>query len=203
MKVIYSLTEDNELKIEYTARTDKPTPVNLTHHSFFNLHGAGKGTINDHLLQINASQYTPVDSGLIPTGELAAVGNTPFDFRTPLAIGSRINNSNEQLNFGAGYDHNFVLDGSGLRLVAIVEEPTSGRIMEVITDELGLQFYGGNFLNGSDIGKDNQVYRHQEAFCLETQHFPDSPNQPGFPSTILIPGETYSSMCIYKFGVKQ
>lgn len=202
IKVTYLLTEDNSLNISYSATTDKATPVNLTHHSFFNLHGAGKGSINDHLLQINASNFTPVDEGLIPTGEISPVKNTPFDFTTATTIGSRINQENEQLLFGLGYDHNFVLDGTGLRMVAKVVEPKSGRVMEVISDEPGLQFYGGNFLDGSEIGKGNRSYKHREAFCLETQHFPDSPNQLHFPSTILNPGETYSSTCIYKFSIQ-
>lgn len=201
IKVTYLLTEDNSLKISYSATTDQATPVNLTSHSFFNLNGAGKGSINDHILQINASNFTPVVEGLIPTGEIAPVRNTPFDFTIPTAIGARIDQESEQFVFGLGYDHNFVLDGDGLRVAAKVEEPTSGRVMEVLTDEPGLQFYGGNFLNGEDIGKGNLSYEYREAFCLETQHFPDSPNHPNFPSTILTPGETYSSTCIYKFSI--
>lgn len=201
IKVTYILTEDNSLKISYSATTDKATPINLTSHSFFNLHGAGKGSINDHILQINASNFTPVVEGLIPTGEIAPVKNTPFDFTLPTAIGARIDQESEQLVFGLGYDHNFVLDGTGLRVAAKVEEPTSGRVMEVLTDEPGLQFYGGNFLNGKDFGKGNLPYKYREAFCLETQHFPDSPNHPNFPSTILTPGETYSSTCIYKYSI--
>lgn len=201
IQVTYLLTEDNSLKISYAATTDKATPVNLTSHSFFNLRGAGKGSINDHVLQINASNFTPVVEGLIPTGELAPVKNTPFDFTTPTAIGARLDQESEQLVFGLGYDHNFVLDGSGMRIAAKVEEPISGREMEVLTDEPGLQFYGGNFLNGEDIGKGNLIYKYREAFCLETQHFPDSPNHSNFPSAILHPGETYSSTCIYKFSI--
>ncbi len=201
IKVTYLLTEENSLKISYSATTDKATPVNLTSHSFFNLHGAGKGSINDHLLQINASNFTPVIEGLIPTGEIAPVKNTPFDFTIPTEIGARLDEENQQFVFGLGYDHNFVLDGTGLRVAAKVVEPTSGRVMEVITDEPGLQFYGGNFLNGEDIGKSNLPYKYREAFCLETQHFPDSPNHSNFPSTILKPGETYSSTCIYKFSI--
>jgi aldose 1-epimerase len=202
LEVIYKLTDANELKITYAATTDKTTHVNLTHHSFFNLLGAGKGAINDHILQINASLYTPVAAGLIPTGELADVSNTPFDFRTPKAIGSRVNDDHAQIKLGFGYDHNFVLDGAGLRLVAVVKEPITGRVMEVITDEPGVQFYGGNFFDGKDFGKGNIAYEFRSALCLETQHFPDSPNQPNFPSTVLNPEETYSSTCIYKFGIR-
>lgn len=203
VKVIYKLTDTNELKITYDATTDQATPVNLTHHSFFNLHGAGIGTINDHILQINASNYTPIAEGLIPTGELAPVKNTPFDFRNPTAIGDRVSEDNQQLKNGFGYDHNFALDGSGLRVVAKVEEPVSGRVMEVSTDEPGLQLYGGNFLNGKGVGKGNLSYNYRAAFCLETQHFPDSPNQTNFSSTILLPEETYTSTCIYKFSVNK
>jgi len=197
--VTYSLNNANELKIEYKATTDKATPVNLTHHSFFNLHGAGKGIINNHLLQINATHYTPIREGQIPTSNIASVIGTPLDFTKPMRIGARINDDNEQMKFGFGYDHNFVLDGIGLKPAAIIEEPVSGRVMEVITDEPGLQLYGGNFLNGKDIGKGKLPYNYRTAFCLETQHFPDSPNQPSFPSTIIAPGETYKSTCIYKF----
>jgi aldose 1-epimerase len=202
LEVIYKLTDKDELKITYAAITDKTTHVNLTHHSFFNLLGAGNGSINDHILQINASKYTPVADGLIPTGKLAAVTNTPFDFRTPIAIGSRVNADHPQIKLGFGYDHNFVLDGNGLRSIAVLEEPTAGRVMEVISDEPGVQFYGGNFFDGKDIGKGNIAYEYRSALCLETQHFPDSPNQPNFPSTILNPGETFTSTCIYKFSVK-
>jgi aldose 1-epimerase len=199
--VTYLLTDDNSLKITYSATTDKATPVNLTSHSFFNLKGAGKGSINDHILQINASNFTPVIEGLIPTGEITPVKNTPFDFTIPIEIGARLDEENEQFVFGLGYDHNFVLDGTGLKVAAKVVESLSGRVMEVITDEPGLQFYGGNFLDGSDVGKRNLTYKYREAFCLETQHFPDSPNHSNFPATILKPGETYSSTCIYKFSI--
>jgi len=197
--VIYKLTDSNELEINYTATTDKSTHLNLTHHSFFNLSGAGKGSINDHLLQINAAHYTPIDEELIPTGKLEEVKNTPFDFTSLKPIGEDIDAHSQQLKFGFGYDHNFVLDGSGLRVVAKVIEPNSGRIMEVITDEPGLQFYGGNFLGGKNIGKGNLSYEYRTAFCLETQHFPDSPNRTSFPSTILQPDDVYKSTCIYKF----
>ena len=199
IKVLYTLTNNNELKIEYEAETDKATPINLTHHSYFNLQGSGKGSINDHLMQINASYYTPINSGLIPTGEIATVKNTPFDFLQPRAIGERVNDDIEQIKLGFGYDHNFVLDGSNLKLAARVEDPISGRIMVVYTTEPGLQFYGGNFLDGKDIGKYNLPYKYRTAFCLETQHFPDSPNRSNFPSTILMPGEIYTSTTIYKF----
>lgn len=205
VKVQYQLTNENELKIEYWATTDRPTPVNLTHHSFFNLKGDGNGTINDHLLQINADFYTPVDEGLIPTGEIAQVEGTPMDFRAPTAIGEQVDNDFEQLKFGGGYDHNWVLvpAESGLNFAARVVEPTSGRTMEVYTNEPGLQFYGGNFLDGSDTGKYGRPYDFRTSFCLETQHFPNSPNQPDFPSTILEPGEDYYSVCVYKFGAEK
>ncbi len=203
IKVLYQLTATNELKIEYWSTTDAPTVVNLTHHSFFNLHGAGNGTINDHVLQINATNYTPVDNDLIPTGEIARVLETPFDFRQPIAIGTRLEDKNMQLQFGLGYDHNFVLDdrGSPHHFAAKVVDPTSGRTMEVYTNEPGLQFYGGNFLDGTIIGKKGKDYEYRSAFCLETQHFPDSPNKPNFPTTRLNPGEEYYSLCVYRFSV--
>jgi aldose 1-epimerase len=204
VRVLYQLTDENELKIEYWATTDQSTVVNLTHHSFFNLHGAGNGTINDHLLQIHAAHYTPVDAGLIPTGEIAAVEGTPFDFQELKPIGAELEVKNQQLDYGMGYDHNFVLEqnGEGLNYAAKVVEPTSGRAMEVYTNEPGLQFYGGNFLDGSIVGKEGKAYEFRTAFCLETQHFPDSPNQPDFPSTRLDPGEEYYSICVYKFSVE-
>lgn len=204
VRVLYQLTDANELKIEYWATTDQSTVVNLTHHSFFNLHGAGNGTINDHLLQIHAAHYTPVDAGLIPTGEIAPVKGTPFDFQESKPIGAELEVKNQQLDYGMGYDHNFVLEqtGEGLNYAAKVVEPTSGRAMEVYTNEPGLQFYGGNFLDGSIVGKEGKAYEFRTAFCLETQHFPDSPNQPNFPSTRLDPGEEYYSICVYKFSVE-
>ena len=205
VKVVYKLTDENELKVEYWATTDKPTPVNLTQHSFFNLKGAGNGDVNDHIVLIMADSYTPVDSTLIPTGEIATVDGTPFDFRTPTAIGARINDNHIQMKFGNGYDHNWILTKAetGLSYAAKVVEPASGRTLEVFTNEPGMQFYGGNFMSGNDTGKGGKVFAFRGAFCLETQHFPDSPNKPEFPSTILNPGEKYYSVCVYKFGVEK
>jgi aldose 1-epimerase len=200
--VVYTLTEDNALKVEYTATTDKDTVVNLTQHSYFNL--AGKGTILDHAVMIPADKYTPVDSTLIPTGQLAPVQGTPFDFRTPTAIGARINDDNEQLKFGKGYDHNWVVNKpmGQLGLMARVTEPTTGRVLEVSSTEPGLQFYTGNFLDGTLKGKGGWVYQFRSAFCMEPQHFPDSPNQPQFPSVVLKPGQTYYNTIVYKFSTR-
>ena len=205
VKVVYTLTENNELKTEYWATTDKATPINLTQHSFFNLKGAGKGNVNEHIMQINADSFTPVDEGLIPTGEIALVDGTPFDFRVPTSIGARLDEDNLQLKFGGGYDHNWVLNKAenGLTYAAKVVEPESGRTLEVYTNEPGLQFYGGNFMDGRDKGKGGKKFDYRGALCLETQHYPDSPNQPSFPSTFLNPGEEYYSICIYKFGVEK
>ncbi len=205
IKVLYQLSDNNELRVEYWATTDKATVINLTHHSFFNLKGAGNGTINDHLLFINAPYYTPVDEGLIPTGDISTVEDTPMDFRELISIGKRVNKDFEQLKYGLGYDHNWVLNQNfeGYNYAAKVIEPLSGRTMEVYTNEPGLQFYGGNFLDGSTIGKVGKAYEHRSAFCLETQHFPDSPNKEHFPSTVLAPGEEYYSICIYKFSITQ
>jgi aldose 1-epimerase len=205
--VEYTLNDDNELRIEYYATTDKKTHVNLTHHSFFNLKGEGKGTVNDHIIQINSSSITAVDDGLIPTGILMPVANTPFDFNAPKTIQSGLDITHEQLNLGRGFDHNFVLDQDkkseeGLYVAAKVKEPKSGRVMEVFTNEPGMQFYGGNFLDGKTIGKKGGNYEFRGALCLETQHFPDSPNQKNFPSTLLEPGQEYKSICVYKFSVE-
>ena len=198
--VVYTITENNELKIDYLATTDKTTVINLTHHSYFNL--AGQGTILKHELIINAGKFTPVDAGLIPTGELRAVTGTPMDFKRSTEIGSRIDQTYDQLTLGKGYDHNWVLDSRGgkLALAARVYEPSSGRAMEVYTTEPGLQFYSGNFLDGSITGKAGQIYQRRSGFCLETQHFPDSPNKATFPSTVLKPRQQYKSTTVYRFS---
>ena len=203
-KMVYSLNSNNEFKITYAATTDKPTVINLSHHGFFNLKGAGNGTITDHILMINASHTTPVNEVLIPTGEIASVEGTPFDFRIPTAIGARVNDDNEQLRNGGGYDHNWVLDKTtdGVELAASLYEPVSGRFMEVWTDQPGIQFYCGNFFDGKTNDKYGKPMKYRESVALETQKFPDSPNQPNFPTTRLNPDETYTHTCIYKFLVK-
>lgn len=205
IKVRYSLTGDNEFRINYQATTDTPTVVNLSNHTFFNLKGEANGTIKDHLLTIYGSYTTPVDSVLIPTGEIAPVVNTPFDFRKQKAIGEHINQNNQQLKNGLGYDHNWVLDRKGtdsIQLAAEIFEPGSGRLMQIFTDQPGLQFYSGNFFDGKTKGKYGKAIRYREAVALETQKFPDSPNHPNFPSTRLNPGQVYTQTCIYKFSVK-
>jgi aldose 1-epimerase len=201
--VTYSLTAQNELKIDYKATTDKDTVLNLTNHSYWNLAGAGEGDILGHQMTIVAGKFSPVDKVLIPTGELKSVEGGPFDFRTATAIGARIDKDDQQLKFGKGYDHNWVLDSGGgsLTRCALVLEPNSGRTLEVLTTQPGLQFYTGNFLDGTIKGKGGKVYPHRGALCLETQHFPDSPNKPKFPTTELKPGETYNQTTAYKFGV--
>jgi aldose 1-epimerase len=205
VKVTYSLGDDNSIKISYNATTDKETVLNLTNHAYFNLNGAGDKTITDHLLTLEADEFTPVDSTLIPTGKLQRVAGTPFDFRKAKLIGTNINDADPQLKNGKGYDHNWVLRaGSGLRTAATVSSAKSGIVMEVSTDQPGIQFYSGNFLTDKvNYGKANATYGYRSAFCLETQHFPDSPNQTNFPSTVLKPGATYNSSTVYKFSVSK
>jgi aldose 1-epimerase len=205
INMTYSLTPDNEFRITYKATTDKSTAVNLSNHSFFNLKGEGNGTVTDHVLTINASYTTPVDSLLIPTGEIVPVDGSPLDFRKATVIGDRIDNDNQQLKNGLGYDHNWILDNKTgeVALSATLYEPVSGRVLEVYTDQPAIQFYSGNFFNGEVNGKFGKPIRYREALALETQKFPDSPNHPNFPSTILRPGETYTHTCIYKFLIKE
>lgn len=204
--VIYSIDNENQLTIDYSATTDKKTVCNLTNHAYFNLAGHDYGNILDHEIMVNADHYTPVDDGLIPTGEIAPVENTPFDFRKPMKIGAAIDADHPQIKIGGGYDHNYVLKhapGEGsVQLAAVVYEPTSGRVMETFTSEPGVQFYTGNNMSGKNVGKDGKVYPKRGAFCLETQHFPDSPNKPGFPSTFLQPGQKYHTTTSYKFSTR-
>jgi aldose 1-epimerase len=206
VRVTYALTSDAALLIDYEARTDAPTVVNLTHHGYWNLAGHGTGDVLEHELSIAASRFTPVDETLIPTGELRPVESTPLDFRSPAAVGTRIDADDEQLRFGGGYDHNFVLDGwkgdGALSPAAVLRDPASGRTMEVLTTEPGLQFFSGNLPGWRAVGKGGAVYGHRTGLCLETQHFPDSPNQTEFPSTVLRPGQTYRSTTVYRFSAE-
>jgi aldose 1-epimerase len=205
VQVTYSLTSNNELRIDYAATTDKDTVLNLTNHSYFNLKGEGQGDILQHEVRLNANKFTPVDATLIPTGELKNVQATPFDFRKSTAVGARINEDDQQLKYGWGYDHNWVLNGMGagqLVIAARVHEATTGRVLEVLTDQPGVQFYTGNHMDGTIRGKGGKVYPKRGGLCLETQHYPDSPNHPAFPSTELKPGQKFHSTTIYKFGVE-
>lgn len=204
VRVTYRLTKANELHIDYVATTDAKTVLNLTNHSYFDLSGQGKGNVLDHVLSINADSFTPVDQNLIPTGEIRDVSGTPFDFRRPVRIGERIDEKNEQLKLGIGYDHNFVLnrDQNGLTLAARAFEPKSGRVLEVLTTQPGMQFYSGNHLTGSVKGKGGVIYGFRTGFCLETQHFPDSPNRKEFPSTELAPGEQFRESTVFRFTVE-
>jgi aldose 1-epimerase len=201
-QITYTWTDANELKIDYKATTDKTTVLNLTNHSYFNLGGAGNGNILDHELTLFCSNYTPTDDTAIPTGEIKKVAGTPMDFTSPHTIGARINDEYKSLKQGKGYDHNFIIDGSGLRKAAVVRDPKSGRTMTVKTTEPAVQLYTANFMDGATKGKGGKVYAHRGAFCLETQHYPDSPNKPSFPSTVLKPGDAYESTTIYAFGVE-
>lgn len=201
--VDYTLTDDNELKFDYSATTDKATVINLTQHTYFNLSGNARRDITDHILTLNADEYLPVSKVLIPTGKPAPVAGTPFDFNTPTQVGLRINEKNEQLKLAGGYDHCWILAGpEGMKTAGSLYDSISGRTVEVRTTEPGIQFYSGNFLTGSITGKGGVVYKHRYGLCLETQHYPDSPNQPQFPTVVLKPGETYKTQTIYKFGTK-
>ena len=206
-RVTYTLTDDNRLIVDYQATSDKPTPVNLTQHSYWNLAGDGSRDILAHVLTINADSMTPVDTTLIPTGEISTVAGTPFDFRTPMPIGARIDQrQNTQIRYGGGYDHNFVLNRGGAAVDSLVHaahvaEPSTGRTLDIFTTEPGIQFYSGNFLDGTITGKAGHIYKYRYGLALETQHYPDSPNHPNFPSTILRPGQQYRSRTVFAFGV--
>jgi aldose 1-epimerase len=203
VKVSYTLTDDDELVWRATATTDAPTIANIVHHSYWNLSGEPTTSINDHVLKLAAPHYLPTDAGLIPTGEIAAVAGTPMDFTRPTAIGERVDAEFEALKLAGGYDHCWVLDkGEGVRLAARLKDPQSGRVMEIHTDQPGIQFYGGNFLDGTVAGKDGVKYPHRSGLCLETEGFPDAPNQPSFPSAVLRPGETYQHTMIHKFAAE-
>jgi aldose 1-epimerase len=199
--ITYTWTDNNEIVMDYTCTTDKRTVVNVTNHAYFNLHGAGNGDILDHLLTLKASAFTPVDSFMIPTGEIRPVAGTPFDFNTPHSIGERIGNKYDQLILGRGYDHNYILDNKEEADVTVYE-PVSGRMLEVITDQPGMQLYTGNFLDGTKIGHGGKPFNFRAGLCLESGHYPDSPNHPDFPTTVLNPGETFKSTTIYRFSVK-